>query len=875
MACAVKSSLSPVHRPDLEPDCEVLAVQIGSVRPVIVAVCYRPPDADDDVAKIAGFLHTLRQTNQPFLMVGDLNLPEITWLGDGDEPVLRRRTARAVTFIDAVAECDVTQSVTQPTRGDNILDIAISYGGAVASEVCDKVFASDHSVVVTQLTVKLSPAARATRSRVYNYKDADFNGLRRALHLIPWDILKCLDVNKAVNLFYDIVFAAIADHIPMIDLRQRFPPWFDRSVRDLLREKEAAHRRKKSHPTAENVAAHARLRADFKMQTDVKYREYLLGLVREFKENPKRYWSFIKSLKSRSHVSPVLECDGRVYKGDEERANCFNMCFARKYCDPRVDVLPAPPVLNSPGLSQFTVPRGRISLLLRELNAHKACGADGLSARIIKECADVLAVPLEIICDISVRTGVFPAAWKQANVIPVYKKGSRKRPENYRPVSLLPICSKILEKVVCESLLRVCLPALPTSQHGFLPRRSCITNLACFLEHCWSSISKGKQTDAIYTDYSSAFTSVNHILLLHKLRHSFNITGHALSWVKSYLDERTQRVVLNGKHSGWTPVQSGVPEGSILGPILFACYIADIPQHMKTNCIMYADDVKLFHRIQCHDDVKELQADLDRLLHWSNVWRLKLNPTKCMSISFTLRTSPVLSSYILDGHELERCDRIRDLGVLLDSKLTFAHHIDTTMAKANKMLGLLMRSMQMAHRPRGRNFDHTAVMCAFNAHVRSVLEYACVIWSGAAVSHLARLERLQHRFLMWLAANTRANCPSLDYNSLLLHFNTMSIKSRFVQADVMFLCGVLNNRFDCDHLVPMFGLTVPGRRSRHTGLLHEPFARVNVVKSSLFTRLPRSCNALLHHAPSADIFHYSSFKRAALEYARTQAAYNG
>ena len=225
-----------------------------------------------------------------------------------------------------------------------------------------------------------------------------------------------------------------------------------------------------------------------------------------------------------------------------------------------------------------------------------------------------------------------------------------------------------------------------------------------------------------------------------------------------------------------------------------------------------------------------------------------------MSISFTLRTSPILSSYILDGHVLERCDRIRDLGVLLDSKLTFACHVDATMSKANRMLGLLMRNTQMAHRHSGRNFDHKAVMCAFEAHVRSVIQYASVIWSGASISHLARLERLQHRFLMWLGANTRANCPSLDKNILLLHFNTMSIKSRFVPADRMFLHSVLNHRIDCDHLVTVFGLAVPERRSRHTGLLHEPFARVNAVKSSIFARIPRSCNSLLQHTSAADIF---------------------
>ena len=243
-------------------------------------------------------------------------------------------------------------------------------------------------------------------------------------------------------------------------------------------------------------------------------------------------------------------------------------------------------------------------------------------------------------------------------------------------------------------------------------------------------------------------------------------------------------------------------------------------------------------------------------------------------ISFTLRTSPIVSSYSLDGHELERCDRIRDLGVLLDTKLTFAHHVDATMSKANKMLGLLMRSMQAAHRPRGRNFDHKAAMCAFNAHVRSIVQYASVIWSGAAVSHLARLERLQHRFLMWLGANTRADCPSLEYGSLLRHFNTMSIRSRFVHADLMFMYSVFNHRIDCNQLVSMFGLSVPGRRSRHTGLLHEPFARVNVVKNSMFSRIPRSVNMLLQHAPAIDILQPTSFRKDALMYASTLSPYN-
>ena len=160
-----------------------------------------------------------------------------------------------------------------------------------------------------------------------------------------------------------------------------------------------------------------------------------------------------------------------------------------------------------------------------------------------------------------------------------------------------------------------------------------------FCKQCFQktkfSLTKGSQTDAIYTDYSSAFTSVRHRLLLHKLKCSFNISGLALGWLESYLGQRSQRVILDGKHSDWTPVQSGVPEGSILGPLLFTC-VADLPNHIKTSSLSYADDVKIFHRIKSSDDITSLQADLDRLSLWSKTWLLKLNPAKCKSITFTL-----------------------------------------------------------------------------------------------------------------------------------------------------------------------------------------------------------------------------------------------
>ena len=660
----------------------------------------------------------------------------------------------------------------------------------------------------------------------------------------------------------------------MVELKTKYPPWFDKSVRNLLREKEAAHRRKKADPSAENLGRFSTVRAAFKRQAASKYRDYLLSLVRDFKDNPKRYWSFIKAIKSSTHVSPVLEFGGRTLRSDVERANCLNACFARKFSDPVVEVLPAAPELSAPGIDRFAVPHGRVAQLLRELSPHKACGPDGLSARILRECADELAVPIEILCEMSVSRGSFPLYWRRANVVSVHKKGSKKNPENYRPVSLLPICSKILERVVFENLLPACLPAIPPNQHGFLPGRSCVTNLSCFLNHCWSSISKGKQTDAIYTDFSSAFTSVNHTLLLHKLRYSFQITGLAHTWLTSYLSDRMQRVVLNGKHSMWTAVRSGVPEGSILGPLMFVCYVADIPKCIETDCLLYADDVKLFHRVESTEDVAVLQRDIDRLCGWAKTWKLKLNPSKCQCITFTLKSSPVRAVYRLDSHELTRCHEVRDLGVILDAKLTFAQHVDVTVRKCKKMMGMIMRGVQLPRCPRRVKFDHSALIAAYNAHVRSIAEYGSVVWSGAAVTHLARLERMQHRFLSWLASNTHGRDLPMSYETLLVRFGMCSLKSRFIQADLRLVLGLYHGRIDCPHLLSLFGLAVPNRRSRQSALFHVAFGRVNTVKSGLFIRIPVLCNNFLQKIPNADMLAPSNCIHSDVcDFARSQGAY--
>ena len=235
-----------------------------------------------------------------------------------------------------------------------------------------------------------------------------------------------------------------------------------------------------------------------------------------------------------------------------------------------------------------------------------------------------------------------------------------------------------------------------------------------------------------------------------------------------------------------------------------------------------------------------LQADLQRLHQWSKTWRLKLNPSKCKSFRMSLKTKPIETTYFIENFGLEHVDFIRDLGVVLDTKLTFANHIEIAAKKSNRALGLLIRSFQLAC-PRG-NFNRKAVLASYCANVRSVLEYGCVVWGGAAAAHTDRLERTQHKFLMWLNAHSHNHSPSLSYNDLLRNFNITSLRARRVQYDLMFLRNVFKGRIDSAYLLSTFHLFIPARVLRQRNLCNIPHARVRTVKEGLFVRIPTAMN---------------------------------
>ena len=297
-----------------------------------------------------------------------------------------------------------------------------------------------------------------------------------------------------------------------------------------------------------------------------------------------------------------------------------------------------------------------------------------------------------------------------------------------------------------------------------------------------------------------------------------------------------------------------------MSALLFSLFANDMASLIKTNCLMYADDLKIFCSVESQDDVSKLQQDLDTVVKWAADWKLNLNASKCKSFKITLKKNYIKSSYSINGTLLENVTKIRDLGVVLDQKLTFSDHVQYITNKGNRALGLLIRTFQSAS-PRCE-LNTKAILAAYNANIRSILEYCSVIWGGAARSHVVRVERIQHKFLMWLAMYSGSRCTSLEYDQLLSRYNMQHLYARRVQSDILFMCKLFKGFISSSHLLECFAIHVPIRSTRGAPVtlfsvpsVSSRWSRVNTVVNGLFVRGPRLVNDLVKSSPTCDLFH--------------------
>jgi hypothetical protein len=335
--------------------------------------------------------------------------------------------------------------------------------------------------------------------------------------------------------------------------------------------------------------------------------------------------------------------------------------------------------VNTPFISESDV-----TSALKKLKPKLTAGPDNIPAFLLKDCASVLAYPLQLVFNLALKTCKFREIWKLSSISSIFKKGNRTQVENYRPISLICNFSKVFESILYDTLFAIVRNTISEFQHGFVSGRSTVTNLCSFTQFVAECFDARLQVDVVYTD------RLDHRILLCKLR-EFGLSESLLQFFASYLGSRKQFVMCNGFRSKEITVSSGVPQGSVLGPLFFIMFINDISVNIESNILMYADDLKVYRKISNTHDCEMLQRDIIRIQEWCKCNNLFLNVQKCHAMSYTNKSTTILFDYHIDHCLLTRDNMICDLGITFDTRLTFSNHINVIVSGALRSLGFIIR----------------------------------------------------------------------------------------------------------------------------------------------------------------------------------------
>ena len=594
-------------------------------------------------------LNLVNQTNSTVWLLGDFNLPKVDWehlkpKPDCSHPTFYREC------LEALGDCMLEQMVTSPTRGQNILDLFFTTNPTLVDDITIIPGLSDHDIVLAQVNVKPEVTKQVPRN-IPLYKKANWDQLKQSMrdfHLeLVQSSLATTDVQSLWDKFVTRLQQGIDTFIPVrkADTRDGFS-WINQEIRRLIRKRDKLYKRwsRSGRPYDHNKFLEQKhLVRQVSERAYEKYLGDILGLNNERddqnmgeppKVKTKKLYSLLKQCKQDSGGIASLKKDGQTVSTETDKANTLNVQFQSVFSpktpvslkslaqkslqdlhDSGVD-LPFQPS-PYPKMPDISISAEGIDKLLLGLNPHKAAGPDKLKPIILQTLHEELSPILQLIFQKSLDNGKLPDIWKEANVSPIFKKGDKADPSNYRPISLTCVLCKVQEHIVASSLSKhfTELNILYELQHGFRERRSCETQLIMLIDKLSKTMQMGKQTDLNLLDFSKAFDKVAHEKLIQKLHH-YGIRGDTLKWIKAFLDNRKQAEVINGVNSNCIPVSSGVPQGSVLSPILFLVYINDLPEQVKSRVRLFADDTAMYLALSSHIEGQVLQNDLPSLEKW-------------------------------------------------------------------------------------------------------------------------------------------------------------------------------------------------------------------------------------------------------------------
>ena len=563
-------------------------------------------------------------------------------------------------------------------------------------------------------------------------------------------------------------------------------------------------------------------------------RSYEQKLACNITNDSKSFYAYVRSKQNvQDKVGPLEDSAGNIISQGFLMAEDLNGYFSSVFTKEDISSLPVADAkfqgAKSDYLGPLVVTPELVAKKIKAMKDNKSPGVDGILPKLLMETVDQISIPLARVFNLSLKEGVVPFEWKEANIIPLFKKGSRNKSENYRPVSLTSVICKLLERLIKDHMVDFLVKhkLLNSSQHGFLKARSCLTNMLCFLEEITKWIDVGSPVDIIYLDFQKAFDKVPHQRLLLKLK-AHGIGDSITDWIEQWLTDRRQRVVVDGEVSNWKSVLSGVPQGSVLGPILFLIYINDLDDSITSNVLKFADDTKLFRKVNTDGDKQHLQNDLDRLVKWSEKWQMLFNFGKCKCLHTGHGNLNV--NYKMGDTVLGTTVKENDLGVTISADMKVSEQCGIAASKGNQILGLIRRNITY----KGKKL----IIPLYKAIVRPHLEYCIQAWRPYRKKDIDTLERIQRR-----ATKMIPELRDLSYEERLKECGLTTLETRRLRGDQIEVFKILNGYENIDRNM-FFSLKKDSRTRGHEVKLVKDQCRLDIRKHSFSQRTINEWNKL-------------------------------
>lgn len=827
-----------------------IKVRLANETNLFICVVYFPPSAKfDDYNNFLNFTSCTinNNPNNSYIILGDFNLSSITWGFDKYRYVIpvvyEGRVAEAL--VDTMLFTGLQQHNLITNNQNKILDLVISnlekhsvFVDKSTSPLCK--IDLYHPALQFQIKISKPKLQSKCNTAQINFRNLRYDMMAKELVEHNWNnAFNLLNVDESVDYLYEYLYNLISSYKynqNVSSKNQKFPPWFSPHLISLYNKK-IKFRNKfnlTKFPVYRNLFE--RYRKLLKTETEVSFRTYTAKMENNISSNPKDFFNYANSLKPKSDYPETMHYGDLTSNNRNVICNWFANHFQSVYDNDANDSSNEVyhESTNLVGLNSVVITEQEVSDIISQLDENKSSGPDSIPNFFIKKLKNQLALPLTAIFNKSLYSNTYPTKWKEAHIVPVFKKGSESANIcNYRPISILNAFNKIFEKIMHRHIFRSISSLIDSRQHGFFRNRSTITNLLEFSENLFNNMDSNTQTDCIYTDFTKAFDKVNHRILISKLG-SFGLSINLQRWFKSYLVDRMQYVKFNGQKSHNFKATSGVPQGSILGPLLFIIFINDIANNIKSSCLLYADDLKIFRKISSVQDCIELQSDLHILNDWCKTNQLYLNINKCSVISFARKTNIATFNYNINNISLTRVDTIKDLGIIFDIKLKFDAHVNYISGKAFKMMGFVLRRCKEFVKP-------GTLITLFYCYVRNHLEYGSVIWNPHYDVYSYRIERIQRKFTKHLVFKFRLSEEYISYEERLSLTKLRSLEHRRIILDELMLFKIINSIVDCS-IITSINFYIPAYPTRNNQLFLPPQARTNIGFSSPVSRMQISHN---------------------------------